>query len=129
MAAFILAGCTGPAMAPYSPAERRTELAPEKLYAAAEGALLDGGYLIKERDPAGHRLETEPRTLLGSEIDKDKYRYWWIVETGGGTLKLRLSCQHVEGDETEDCGDERPEKLVREQDELLDAIVGEAGSQ
>lgn len=127
LAALVLASCTGPAMAPYSPGERQTEIAPDELYRAAEGALLDAGYLIEIRDAAAHRLKTEPRTLLGSEIDKDKYRYAWVVETSGGKLRLWLHCEHVEGDEHWDCGDERPAKLVREQDTLLDAIVKEAG--
>ena len=125
----LLAGCGGPAMAAYTPAEKKTDLAPDALYAAAEGALLDAGYLIETRDPAGHRLETQERTMAGSEIKQDKYRYRWTVETAGGTLKLRVSCERVSGDDGEDCGGERPEKLVKEQDRLIEQIVSEAKSQ
>lgn len=115
-------------MAAYRPAERKTDVAPEKLYAAAEGALLDHGYLIAKRDPERFRLETEERRLAGSDISQDKYHYVWIIEAGGGALKVRVTCQRQSGGEFEDCRDKRPEKLVTEQDQLIEAILGEAGA-
>jgi hypothetical protein len=124
--AALLAACGGPPMAPYSPVQKETNVSPQKLYAAAEGALLDQGYLIAKRDPDGLRLETEKRALLGSEITKDKYEYVWIVETAGGTLKIRLECRLSSERAGEECGDERPEKLVKQQQRLVDQILSEA---
>jgi hypothetical protein len=124
----LLAGCTGPNTAPYTPVEKKTDHSAETLYQAAEGALLDAGYLIETRDPQGFKLKTQERTLLGSEIKKDKYKYVWVVETGGGKLAIRMECSREAGEEREDCGAERPEKLVNEQDKLVTAILAEASS-
>jgi hypothetical protein len=125
LAAMVVA-CGGQPMAPYSPVEKNTDLSPRTLYAAAEGTLLDQGYLIARRDPERLRLETQKRTLLGSEIRKDKFEYVWIVETAGGTLRIRLECQRTSGAQSEDCGDERPERLVKQQNQLVDLILAEA---
>jgi hypothetical protein len=124
---LLAGGCGGPSMAPYSPVEHKTELAPQKLYAAAEGVLLDHGYNIAKREPAGFRLETEERRIAGSEIKKDKYHYVWIVEASGGALKIRIDCKRTSGADSEDCGSERPAKLVSEQDKLVTEILREAG--
>lgn len=123
---FALAACGGPPMAAYSPGEKNSDLPADKLYAAAEGALLDHGYLIEKRDPSGFRLETQKRTMAGSEIKQDKYEYSWIVETGGGKLKIRLECRRASGADSEDCGAERPEKLVKQQEQLIEEILSEA---
>jgi hypothetical protein len=125
--AAIVAACGGQPMAPYSPAEKRTELSAQKLYSAAEGALLDQGNSIAKADPQNFRLETKKRALLGSEISKHKYEYVWIVETAGGTIRIRLECRSGTASGGEDCGDERPEKLVKQQARLLDQILTEAG--
>jgi hypothetical protein len=125
--ALLLAGCGGPTLVAYQPVEQKTELAPEKLYAAAEGVLLDHGYNIKTRDAAAFRLETEERRIAGSDIKQDKYHYVWIVEAGSGALKIRIDCKRTSGADSEDCGSERPEKLVKEQDKLVQEILREAG--
>jgi hypothetical protein len=122
---FLIAGCTGPRLVPYAPLDEKTDLDEKKLYEAAEGVLLDKGFLIETRDEAGHRLETEPRTMLGSQIAKDKFKYVFIVETGGGKLHIQLKCK--DADSGEDCGKEVPEKMVKDQRSIADGILAEAG--
>ncbi|MCA9598352.1 MAG: hypothetical protein KC776_33800 [Myxococcales bacterium] len=126
---LVLAACTGPKMAPYSPTDRSTELSSEKLLPAAEGTLLDRGYLIDEKDEASGKIVTKERTLLGSQIAQEKFKYLWTVETSGGHLKIQIGCRKSNADEIVSCGDEVPEKLVKEQKEIVEQILTEAGGQ
>ena len=126
--ALAVSACGGQRFAPYAPLEKQTGLDQKKLYDASEGTLLDRGYLIEIRDPAGFKLKTKPRTLLGSNISQDKYRYVWTVETAGGTLKIRLHCKEASGTgDVSDCGTDAPEKLVIEQRTIADQAIKEAG--
>lgn len=131
MKGFIIAGlllavgCTGPRLVAYSPLDEKTDLDEKKLYDAAEGVLLDKGFLIQTRDEAGHRLETEPRTMLGSEIAKNKFKYVFIVQIGSGKLHIELKCK--DAGSGEDCGKEVPEKMVKDQRMIADGILSEAG--
>lgn len=124
---FLLIGCTGPRLVAYAPLDEKTEIDSKKLYDAAEGVLQDKGFLLATRDRAAHRLQTEERTMLGSQIANDKYKYAFVVETGGGKLHMQLSCK-VAGS-NEDCGKEVPEKMVKDQRHIADAILAEAGGQ
>lgn len=124
----VLAACTGPRLVAYTPLEKKTELEEKKLYDAAEGTLLDRGYLLETRDEKAFRLQTRPRTLLGSQISQSKYKYVWIVETAGGTLKIQLKCAEAGrgGAEVLDCGKETPEKIAREQLIIAEQAIQEA---
>jgi hypothetical protein len=124
---LALAACGGPRLSPYTPLEKKSELQPKVLYDAAEGVLLDRGYLIDKRDPAGFELRTQPRTLLGSQIAQNKYKYVWSVHTGGGSIRIELSCKEASGSgDASDCGAEVPAKLVAEQRAIYDQTVDEA---
>lgn len=121
---FLLVGCTGPRLVAYAPLDEKTDLDSKKLYDAAEGVLQDQGFSIATRDEGAHRLKTEERTMLGSQIANDKYKYSFVVETGDGKLHMQLSCK-VAGS-NEDCGKEVPEKMVKDQRHIADAILAEA---
>ncbi len=126
-ALLVLGACTGPRLAPYSPIDQKTDVDSKKLYDAAEGMLLDSGFLIETRDEAGLKLTTQPRTMLGSAIANDKYKYVFVVETSGGKLSIQLKCKAASASgATEDCGEEVPEKLVKDQRKLADSILEEA---
>lgn len=114
-------------MAAYRPLQHPTELPEGRLYTAAEGALLDLGNNIEKRDPVELRLETKPRTLAGSAIQQDGYRYFWIVDVDEGEVRIEIHCERVRGQSASDCGDKRPQKLVTEQKKLLEAILRDAG--
>jgi hypothetical protein len=125
--ALALAGCGGPRLVPYAPLEKKTGLDSKKLYDATEGTLLDRGYLIETRDETGFKLETKTRTLLGSDITQNKFKYAWSVETAGGTLKIALSCKEASGTgSVSDCGKDAPDKLVAEQRAIADQAIKEA---
>jgi uncharacterized lipoprotein len=126
--ALALAACMATRMSPYTPAEKATDAAPERLYAAAEGVLLDRGFLIAERNPEAGTLKTEQRTLVGDEVFRSEFRYAISVETRGGKLKVAMSCSRGDKSAPESCGDDRPEKLVLEQERLVDAILAEASA-
>lgn len=126
VSALTLVDCNRPVFVPYAPLEQKTELDEKKLYAATEGALLDRGYLFQKRDEVALRLVTKPRTITGAEGDP-RYKYVWIVDTAGGTLKLRLMCQESRPDaEPRSCGDETPEKILKEQRAIADQAIAEA---
>ncbi|MBK7586685.1 MAG: hypothetical protein IPI67_41675 [Myxococcales bacterium] len=122
-----LGACSGTRFVPYTPLEKKTDIEAKKLYDAAEGTLLDRGYLIEKRDPAGLTLVTEPRTLLGSEIGQNKFRYVWKVQTNGGTLSINLSCQEAGGlGDPSKCDKDAPEKIVQEQAGIAEQVLKEA---
>lgn len=124
--AVVAVACGGQSMTAYAPLERTTEVAPEKLLPAAEGTLLDRGYLIERKDQT--EIQTKPRTLLGSEIAKDKYRYVWTVNASQGRLRIELDCKTGDEAAPTSCSDkEAPEKLVKEQQEIVEQILREAG--
>lgn len=129
MISLVLAGCMATRMSPYAPAEKTTDAAPERLYAAAEGVLLDRGFLIAERNPEAGTLKTEQRTLIGDEVFRSEFRYSISVETRGGKLKMVMSCSRGDKSAPESCGDDRPEKLVLEQERLVEAILAEASAE
>jgi hypothetical protein len=127
---LALAACVGPRFVGYSPLEQKTGLDAKKLYDAAEGTLLDRGYLIEKRDETGFELVTEPRTLLGSEIGKSKFRYVWTVKTADGTLRIKLACREAGGlGDPSECNEQAPEKIVSEQNAIAEQAVREAKSQ
>ncbi len=117
--------CVGPATAAYSPAERSSEASMDRLYRAGEGALLEHGYLIAVRDPENGRLETEPRTLAGSGMSGNKFRYAWTLEVGDGRVALSLRCAQEPDAELSPCA-EAPERIVNEQPRILDHVLEEA---
>jgi hypothetical protein len=124
--ALFMAGCGQPQTA-YSPYEKKTAVDPKKLFDAAEGTLQDRGFSIATRDAGAFRLVTEPRTLLGSQISKGKYQYAFVVETAGGTLKIELKCQSKSATtDVGPCGDQAPEKLVNEQQQIAQHTLAEA---
>ncbi len=113
-------------MAPYTPLDQSTELDKGKLLEAAEGTLLDRGYLVADKDAAAGKIVTKERTMLGSQIAQEKFKYVWTVEVGGGHVKIQIGCKQAKAEEISSCGDEVPEKLVKEQQEIADQIVREA---
>jgi len=124
---LLIAACGGPRLVPYTPLEKKTDLDGKKLYEAAEGTLLDRGYLIEKRDEAGLTLVTEPRTILGSDIGQNKFKYAFTVKTVGGTLRIDLKCREAGGlGEPVDCDKETPEKVVQEQSAIAEQAINEA---
>lgn len=129
-AVLLLAACSGARFVPYVPLEKKTDLDAKKLYDAAEGTLLDRGYLIDKRDEATLTLVTEPRTMLGSDISQNKFKYVWKVQTSGGTLRIELKCKEAGGlGDPVDCDKETPEKIVLEQDAIAEQAMREAKGQ
>jgi hypothetical protein len=121
---FLAIGCTGPRLVSYAPLDEKTDLDAKKLYDAADGVLQDKGFLIQTRDEADFRIRTKERTMLGSQIANDKYKYAFVVETGEGKLHMQLTCKMAGSNE--ECGKEVPEKMLKDQRMIADAILAEA---
>lgn len=109
----------------YQPAERATDLDVSALFRGGEGALLDEGYLIAERDDATLRLVTEARTLAGAGTSKDKFRYAFTLSIDDGRVRLELRCAHEADAELATCA-EAPSRIVRQQDRILSRLLEEA---
>jgi hypothetical protein len=124
---FLAIGCTGPRLVAYTPLDEKTDVDSKKLYDAAEGVLQDKGFLIQTRDEADFRIQTEERTMLGSQIANDKYKYAFVVETGEGKLHMQLTCKMAGSNE--ECGKEVPEKMLKDQRMIADAILAEASGE
>jgi hypothetical protein len=126
VSAWALLACGGPTMAPYSPGQRDSSASGQALFEAAEGTLLDHGYLIGDKE-AGKKLVTKERTLLGGPVEQDEFKYTFTVEVGGGKVKMSLGCTvGTKGGDFVPCGEDAPEKLIREQSQMLDQITREA---
>jgi hypothetical protein len=126
----LLGACGGPRLVHYERLEKQTDIDQKKLYDAAEGTLLDRGYLIEKRDEGAFTLVTKPRTVLGSEIGKSKFKYAFEVKTSDGKLRIELSCRQEGGlGDPGDCEKETPEKVVEEQNAIAEQAVREAKGQ
>lgn len=126
LSAIALLDCDRPVYVRYAPLEQKTEIEEKKLYAAAEGALLDRGYLFQRRDAEKLHMVTKPRILTGSESEA-RFKYVWLVDTAGGVLKIELKCQETKPEaEPVSCGEETPEKIVKEQRAIADKALAEA---
>lgn len=122
----VLVDCERPVYVKYAPLERKTELDAKTLFAATEGALLDRGYLFQRRDEAAHQLLTKPRVLTGGEGDPE-FKYVWLADTAGGTLRLRVMCQENRPEaEPVSCGEQTPEKIMKEQHAIAEQALKEA---
>lgn len=125
---MALIACSATRQSPYAPVERETDAPQSRLFEAAEGALLENGFLIDRRDPEAGTLQTQQRTLLGDEVFRTEFRYAFKVGTRDGKLTVEMSCSQGDKSAPEPCGSERPEKLVKVQARLVEAILAEAES-
>jgi len=129
LGAFLLVGCGGANMKSYTPISEKTKYPPETLFAAARRALEAGGHDVIRSDPETYTLLTKEKEYYVSSVPRLSYKYAWTIVTADGKLSITVSCKQnssMERKAYEDCGDERPARVIDEQDDLRKAILQRA---
>jgi hypothetical protein len=126
--ALLALGCGGAGMTSYTPAKEKTKFSEDDLFTATVRALEAKGYTaIPDREQLV--VKTREKEISVSSVPKLSYKYTWQIQTKGGTLAINSTCQEnsaMSRTEFEDCGDDRPQRMVDEQQSLVAEILDEA---
>jgi hypothetical protein len=129
LGALLLVGCGGANMKSYTPISEKTKIAPEMLFTAARRALEAKGYDVIRSDPETYTLLTKEKETYVSSVPRLSYKYQWTIVTAEGKLSISVSCKEnssMERTAYQDCGDERPSRVIDEQDDLRKEILQRA---
>lgn len=131
-AVALITGCGGADMKTYVPVKEKTKHAPEVLFTASQRALEASGHVTTEIDREKYTLETRQKEVAVSSVPRLSYRYRYRLSTAGGILMMDTDCQQnsaMNRTEYESCGDERPRRLIDEQEEIKKKILELAARQ
>ena len=127
MLALALCAC-GAGMKSYQPVNEKTKLSEDDLFRASVSALEARDYVaISEGER--YYVETREKEVAVSSVPRLSYKYTWQIQTKDSMLSITVTCKENSSTartEFEDCGEERPERLVKEQKELHDDILKRA---
>jgi hypothetical protein len=124
--ALMLAACGGASMQSYQPTHKKTKHSADTLLEASTRAVEKLQHQIETRDAETHSLRTREREVSISNVPKLSYKYAFRISTSGGTLRIDSNCTEnssMNRTTFEDCGDKRPEKVVKEQAALEEKIL------
>jgi hypothetical protein len=129
VSALALALCAcGASMKSYQPVNEKTKLSEDDLFRASVSALEARDYIaISDRDR--YFVETREKEVAVSSVPRLSYKYTWQIQTKDSTLSITSTCKENSSTQRtvfDDCGDERPEKLLEEQAELQRDIMERA---
>lgn len=129
VAGVALGACTTSDMQAYTPVEQKTKHSEETLRVAARRALEAKGYptLTTESEPSV--IQTREKEVFVSSVPRLAYRYTFRVGVKGGTLVIASTCKKntaLEREDFEDCGDERPARVIAEQKAIHEDILERA---
>ena len=116
-------------MVAYKPVSEKTKLSSDSLFQAATTVLEQKGFFITDRDPGTYIIKTREKEVAVSSVPRLSYKYEYTVTTQNSTLSITSTCtqnSEMKRTEFEDCGDERPVKVVEETDQLKAAILTKA---
>jgi hypothetical protein len=122
--ALALSGC-GASMKSYQPVNEKTKHSEDDLYTASVAALEARDY-VAIQDRERYLVETREKEVSVSSVPRLSYKYTWQIQTREGSLSIISTCkENSSTDRTkfEDCGDERPDKLVKEQEDIRQDIL------
>ncbi len=128
LASLLVFGCASESMLAYSPVKEKTKLSEDVLFTATRRSL-DANRFIAIESSEPFTLTTREKEVFISSVPRLAYRYTFIVTTQGGTLSIRASCVQnsaMSREKYEDCGEERPERVIREQKALHADILKRA---
>jgi len=129
LALALLAAACGPSMVSYKPVNEKTKLDSDSLFQAATNVLEEKGFFITDRDPGNYIIKTREKEVAVSSVPRLSYKYEYTVTTQNSTLSITTTCKQnseMKRTEFDDCGDERPEKVVEETEQLKTAILTKA---
>jgi hypothetical protein len=125
---LALAACGG-GMASYKPVQEKTKFSEDDLFQAAVSVVESKGHPVTDRDSTSYTIKTREKEVSVSSVPRLSYKYQYTIVTKGGTLHISTTCTEnsaMKRTEFEDCGDERPERLIKETDEIRAAILARA---
>jgi hypothetical protein len=108
--------------------KEKTKLSEDVLLTAARRSL-DANRFIAIESSQPFTLTTREKEVFISSVPRLAYRYTFTVRTEGGTLSIRASCVQnsaMSREKYEDCGEQRPERVIREQEALHSDILERA---
>lgn len=129
LAAVLIGACTTSDMQAYTPVKEKTGHSEQNLRDAAFQALEAQGYSAFSSDAQPTVLETREKEVFVSSVPRLAYRYTFRVDTKGGVLSIETTCKKnsaMERQEYEECGEERPKRVMDEQQKLRDGILERA---
>jgi hypothetical protein len=125
-----MVGC-GAGMQAYKPLKEKTKFNPDALLNASIQALEERDHeTIVDREK--YTVDTREKEIAVSSVPKLSYKYTWHIETKDGDLSIGSTCKEnsaMKRTEFKDCGDQRPEKLVKDQGALRSDILARAKTQ
>jgi hypothetical protein len=125
IAALWVFACAGAGMKAYEPLNEKTKLSEDDLYRASVTVLEKHDY-VAIQDSERFLVETREKEVAVSSIPRLSYKYTWRVQTREGTLSIESTCKENSSTartEFKDCGEDRPERLIKEQSELRAEIL------
>ncbi|HVU03671.1 MAG TPA: hypothetical protein VHE30_18055 [Polyangiaceae bacterium] len=127
----LVVACGGANMTTYTPVHEETKYSEDSFFAAARTGAERLGYVTRASDSATHALDTREKQVAVSSVPRLSYKYSFHIETGGGTLSIEATC--LENSATnensfKDCGDDRPDRVVKELAALKKEILEAAPS-
>jgi len=125
--ALLLCAC-GAGMTAYQPVNEKTKLSSDDLFSASVKALEARDY-VATTEPDRYYIETREKEVAVSSVPRLSYKYTWQIQTKDSTLSITATCKEnssTERTKFEDCGDERPDRLIKEQKELHEDILKRA---
>jgi hypothetical protein len=127
--AIATSACGGPTMATYTPVDEKTKYPEESLFEASRKATENLGYIPHVLESPAHSLETREKQVAVSSVPRLSYKYSFHIETTNGQLSITAACTQNSATNEHDfkeCGDERPERVVKELDALKKEILAVA---
>ena len=125
--ALALCAC-GAGMKSYQPANEKTKYSEDDLFTASVNALEARDYVaIPDRER--YAIETREKEVFVSSVPRLSYKYTFQIQTKGSTLSINTTCKQNSATartEFSDCGEERPERLIKEQKLLQEDIMKRA---
>jgi hypothetical protein len=125
--AFVLCGC-GAGMTSYQPVNEKTKLSEDDLFEASVDALEARDY-VPILDRERYFVKTREKEIAVSSVPRLSYKYTWQIQTKDATLSISSTCKENSATARttfEDCGEDRPERLVEEQKALREDILKRA---
>ncbi len=128
IAAPLLLGCTTEEMRAYTPVKEKTKMSEDVLLTATRRSL-DANRFVAIEKSEPYSLTTREKEVFTSSVPRLAYRYSFDITTEGGVLRINATCVQnsaMSRESYEDCGAERPERVIREQETLRKDILARA---
>jgi hypothetical protein len=114
-ALVVVVACSTANMTTYAAVDERTKFSEDTLYRAARDAAEELGLAVTAGEGSA-TFDTREKEVATSGVPRLSYKFTFHVETTGGNLVIRATCMKnssMSEDSFSDCGDDRPERVVK----------------